>query len=104
MNKSHSFKEALKKQYSLIVIAILIVGAFAWKLYPVNTLNKIGVFSAIIIIVGLFTLWAVHKAGYKKLCPKCSADIFPFMEIGEASKVEIIYCPICGEKVSNGIG
>jgi len=98
MKKSHSYKEALKKQTLVIIIALLIIYGLLWHFIPINTPYKFIIFSAIVLIVGGSTFWYVRQAGYKVFCDGCKKDIFPYIELGKNLSTEIDYCPICGHK------
>lgn len=99
MKKSHSYKEAVKRQFSVIVTALILLVAIGWEIHPINTPYKTFAFSLTLLIIGLGTLWFVRKSGLKVLCASCNTDIFEFVEIGTLRKTPVRFCPVCGKEV-----
>lgn len=99
MKRSHSYKEALKKQYSVVILAFIIIAGLPLLIGPIDTPYKIFVYCIVVILIGVYTLWYVRQAGYKVSCVGCNNDIYSFIEMGRVSNKTVNYCPICGQKL-----
>lgn len=101
MIKSYSYKRALRLQFSVILVALLLIIIIGWKLYPVNTLDKTISFCIYVLLIGGMTIFGVRKAGYKVLCGSCKLDIFSFIDLGNVSGKKVNFCPLCGEIIDD---
>ena len=97
--KKLTYKEAIIKQTSIIVVAFVIILGNIWILKPINTPLKFITIVALVLIIGFYLFQYIRKNAYKQSCIKCHADIFPFIEFGKSTKQEVKFCPICGEKI-----
>lgn len=100
MKKSRvSYKEALKSQYGICIVAVLIIIGIIWIMGPVTTLDRQFLAIGLIAAIGGVTFYAVRRGANRVVCESCNSNLYEIIEHAKTAKIEVNYCPACGSKV-----
>jgi predicted RNA-binding Zn-ribbon protein involved in translation (DUF1610 family) len=78
---------------------VVIISVIGWLFAPINTFEKIALFSLIVIILTTTALSYIKKRGKIANCPSCNVDLFEIIDATDRSKIDFKYCPNCGKEV-----
>jgi len=99
MKKTISFKQALKKQWQVFAIGLLLVIAMGWRLSPLDTPSKLLYFCGEVVLLGVGLIIFVRRYTNQVLCNNCKANIYTVIEHCNHEKIIIKYCPSCGTEI-----
>ncbi len=97
-----SYRKAVKKQlgYCFACVAIWCVGGYV--LYPVNSWDKQLMFAVLSVFLGFSAFSLVRRASKLVLCRNCQSNLYEIIsQFGEESRLEINFCPVCGENLKS---
>ena len=98
MNTKVFYKKAIKKQILTISIVILIV-----ILYPIltglKTDNELFMWVFLTIAGSFGTYQLLREQSTIATCPHCSIDLFEIIQTAKVTKMQMKYCPSCGNQV-----
>ncbi len=98
MNKIE-YKKSIKKQVATGLGCFIVICILGWEFFPVNTLEKITFFSIGILLITIFTFWAIKKFCQSASCPSCESDLFEVINAANPNQLSFNYCPNCGARV-----
>ena len=98
MNKVE-YKKSVQKQAVAGIGNFGVVCIVAWQLYPINTLEKIGVFVLATLMVTLFVFYCIKKFCKSADCPLCGADLFEVINAANPKQLSFRFCPNCGGEI-----
>ncbi|WNC72368.1 hypothetical protein RGQ13_19960 [Thalassotalea psychrophila] len=96
------YKKSRNKQWQFAIAALFttIVHAYFIRESSDSLFFLVGLSCTWLLTTGLF-LYQIRSAAKEAKCPKCTTDLYEIIEsLKTSGKLELKYCPICGQSVS----